>query len=791
MPAQRSRVRPRGSRIAAALLGAAGAAVLAALMALPPGPTGPPLAVGAGPARGDAADAMVALPGGPFLDVAALEDGRLLAVAAQVARLPGGPSVRLLERSPEGWHVTSSIDLDPLGNRAEGAPWLVELAGDRFVVLTPLPAERATRISAIEIGPGGLSLGPVVRFDRRVDEALGADVDGDGTAELVLDASAVDPAGPTCQSGRVSVLDATSLALRAAYVVPNERVVVAAAVPLDDVPGVELAAYTSGSCPAGPVSPGDHRLLVMRLVDGVALRRESLLPGAGVVSTTVPPVAVDADGDGRLELLVRDGAGTSLVSLRSDGVRRLVDDGTPLGIVPGLDGRDQVLLLDAPTGAGSPVPGTVRLASFDRTDADGPSLGHGTDLFVPGGDPAVARVRRDLLRFAGSPAAVPARLLDLDGGGCPELVLPGATWPCAAGSLEAVSPRWAPSFLASTLLAVGPAEAGARHVLVAAALGWDRGVRRLAAPGPAAAASLVPGAFRDGPAGSFAVVDVPAAALLSRDPGVGAPPLGARATNGRTGARVLAPPGTRVVGIGTLGGEPAGPAALDAFVAALRREPVGSEMAVAGGTATLGASRRGEVVVPGPDPAEVVVAFPAFAPDGSGQSRDLGENVSLQVVGISPLGEPSTVAVVRRGAPAPPALAVESQAVSAPWPVETLVEGTTEPGSRVALADGTGVPMSDGRFAIPVRLPPWPTDFVVRTTTPDGETSAIRVSLVGGFDYRGLPLDALGLGLALVLAAVGTWRATSLTRRGPGGTDAGSPPGAGEGWEIEEVPPGP
>jgi hypothetical protein len=778
---------------------------MAALLALPPGPTGPPVADGVGGLlRGDGADGMVALPGGPFLDVATLADGRLLAVSAQVARLPGGPSVRLIERSPEGWRITSSIDLDPLGNRAEGAPWLVELAPDRFAVLTPLPTDRATRISAIEVGQPGLAMGSVVRFDRPVDEALGADVDGDGIAELVLDSSAVDPAGPTCQSGVVSVLDGGSLAVRATHALPNERVMVAAAVPLDDVPGAELAAYTSGSCPATPASPGDHRLLVLRLGDGTILRRGALDAAAGVVTAAaIPPVAVDVDGDGQLELLLRDGRGTRLASARSDDLGPLLAEGTPLGVVDGLDGRPRILLIETPARASDPMPGAVRLAGFGRAGAGGPSLEAGTDLFVPGDDPALARVRRDLLRFAGSPAAVPLRLTDLDGDGCAELVLPGATWRCAAGPLAADSPAWAPSFLATTLLAVpagaSPAgdargapeaqPAGRGRMLVAAALGWDRGIRRLAAPGPAAAASLVPGAFREGPTGSFSVIDVPATALLSDDPGFSAAPLATRATDERTGASVVAPAGTRILAIGDLGGEPPTSAALDAFVVALRRSPGDSEIAVAGGTATLGASRRGEVVAAGSQRLPVVVAFPAFAPDGSGRSRDVGENVSLRVVGISPLGEPSAVAIVRRGVPAgPPALAMVAPTISVPWPAETLVEGSTEPGSRVVLADGAATSTSDGRFAIPVRLPPWPTDFVVRTTAPGGETTSLRVSLVGGIDYRGLPLDAMAAGLALLLAVVGVWRASGLRRR-PGAGETGAP-AAGEGWEIEELPPG-
>ncbi len=88
------------------------------------------------------------------------------------------------------------------------------------------------------------------------------------------------------------------------------------------------------------------------------------------------------------------------------------------------------------------------------------------------------------------------------------------------------------------------------------------------------------------------------------------------------------------------------------------------------------------------------------------------------------------------------------------------------------------------------RPPPWPTDFVVRTTTPVGETSSLRVSLVGGFDHRSLPLDAIGLGLALVLATAGVGRAASAPLRRTIEEGIVTPAKAGEDWEIEEIPPG-
>ena len=805
MPDQRLPPRPGGwNRALAAIAGVfvtsvIGAAGLA-LVALPPGPTGPPLVAGPpGTRPGGGADGVAAIPGGPFLDVAAVGGGGLLAISAQVGPQPGGPSIRLLERGADGWRVASSIDLDPLGNRAEGAPWLVELATDRFAVLTPLPAERATRIMVVEIGPDGLRSEAVLRFDHPVDEALGADVEGDGQDELLLDTSAVDPAGPTCQSGLLTILDGRSLAPHASHVLLNERLVAAAAVDLDEVPGAELAAYATGSCPASPVSPAAERLLVVRLLDGEVLRDTGLDAADGTIAAALPPMAVDAGGDGRPELLVRAGRGAAVTAV-TGGPLVPVAGGVPLGVLPGGDGQERILLLDGPRDRGDPTPGTLRLAAFGRADDGSPYLRPEAELFVPGGDAPLSRVRLDLLRFAGSPAGLPMRLLDLDDDGCPELVIPGASWPCATGSLGASRATWAPTFLATTLLGVPAARAavadeaatGTGRALLAVSLGGDGDVRRLAAPGPAAATPLVPGAFRTPASGSFAIIDVPATAIHSADPGPAGATLDASANDRNRGASVAAAAGTRIVGVGFVGTEPAADT-LDAFVGAFRRAPVGSEMVVAGGTATLGASRRGDVVAPGPDPVTTDYPFPAFAPDGSGRETDHGESVSVHLVGISPLGEPSGVTVVRRGiAGGAPALAVASPALSVPWPAETLVEGSTEPGSLVAVGDGPATPTADGRFAIPARLPPWPTDFVVRTTTPAGRTSSIRVSLVGGFDYRRLPLDVVGVGLLLTLAVAGVWRASGRAPSRPTMPDGGASPASPNpdaDWEIEELPP--
>ena len=718
----------------AAIAGAFIAAVITAaglaLVALPPGPTGPPLVAGSpGTQQGGGADDVAALPGGPFLDVAALGSGGLVAISAQVGPQPGGPSVRLLERGADGWRVASSLDLDPLGNRAEGAPWLVELATSRFAVLTPLPAERATRIMVVEVGPDGLRSEAVLRFDHPVDEALGADVDGDGQDELLLDTSAVDPAGPTSQSGLLTILDGRSLAPHASHVLLNERLVAAAAVDLDEVPGAELAAYATGSCPASPVSPADLRLLVVRLLDGEVLRDTGLDAADGTIAAALPPMAVDAGGDGRPELLVRAGTGA-----RDGGDRRSArpgrrrrparrparrrrtgahpaagwpagprgpdaGDASPSGVRAG---RRRVAV---PAARGRAVRAGRRCPAVPRPAGPSPVRG------LPGGAPgAPARPRRRRLPGARDPGRQLA-LCDRLAGCVPGNVgadLPGDDAAGRAGGASGRCRRG--SHRATPRIAGGVSGLGPRCA------GWRRRARqrpRRSCRGRCG--RRLPGASRS------SMSRPPPSIPPIRD--LRAPPLDASANDRNRGVSVAAAAGTRIVGVGFVGTEPAADT-LDAFVGAFRRAPVGSEMVVAGGTASLGASRRGDVVAPGRDPVTTDYPFPAFAPDGSGRETDRGESMSVHLVGISPLGEPSGVTVVRRGiAGGAPALAVTSPALSMPWPAETLVEGSTEPGSLIAVGDGPATPTTDGRFAIPARLPPWPCDFVVRTTTPAGRTS--------------------------------------------------------------------
>ncbi len=82
-----------------------------------------------------------------------------------------------------------------------------------------------------------------------------------------------------------------------------------------------------------------------------------------------------------------------------------------------------------------------------------------------------------------------------------------------------------------------------------------------------------------------------------------------------------------------------------------------------------------------------------------------------------------------------------------------LIAGRTAPLNRVRI-DGQDVPVSDeGRFSTRVELPPWPTEVEVVATDLAGNESHVTVVGIGWFDYRALPWTAIAI--AAVAAAGG------------------------------------
>lgn len=95
------------------------------------------------------------------------------------------------------------------------------------------------------------------------------------------------------------------------------------------------------------------------------------------------------------------------------------------------------------------------------------------------------------------------------------------------------------------------------------------------------------------------------------------------------------------------------------------------------------------------------------------------------------------------------------------------VSGQTAEYAIVTIA-GRSVPVDeDGRFAVRLPAPPWPTEFAATATDPLGNGASGVVSGVGWFDYRGLPwigIVALGVSVAAAILYLRVPRLRPLPR---------------------------
>jgi hypothetical protein len=149
----------------------------------------------------------------------------------------------------------------------------------------------------------------------------------------------------------------------------------------------------------------------------------------------------------------------------------------------------------------------------------------------------------------------------------------------------------------------------------------------------------------------------------------------------------------------------------------------------------------------------------------------------VDVLTLDGFGRPSVVAHARVELDTTgPTVAVEAPFLSVPWPFSTRIVGSAEPGARVRLGAG---PFSDvgpdGAFAFDPALVPWPQELEIEAVDSAGNPSWRTVSVVGGIDYRRLPLQAMLIVAVLLGAAATTWGVPSILRRRRWGTAAGPP----------------
>jgi len=558
--------------------------------------------------------------------------------------------------------------------------------------VTSAPADWAPRLSLLaDTGRGAA-------------DVLVADLDGDGTDELVV---REPPEADTSSSVPVSVLRWDGARFR------PSRTAVAVDTPLsirmwilgdsDGAPGVEVGLLAQGACRGEPFA-----------LTRVSLWAGELLTSALCVATSGTAVAVpDGLGPGQPAPLYGDTeTPISTISWPADGGGRIVAEssfarrGRPLGLLE--QGGNQWVLVQR-SASGRPV-----------LELDRPDLGLTSAQGI-----------------AASPAA--ARLLDTP---FPPYVGP---WPAAPGAPDAF-------LFAGTLLDARPDGApvsrmvsalpGSAPVGLVGTDGATLALLRAFAPGPGPVAAVPVASTRD-PAGGPLLAGEPL--LLSLAPV--ATVLEPESADG-----ALAPPmsGTMPApGSGGAGDVLAGSRSFTVDITAPEASVVLWDSGDTRRTALLASGVRGIGFVSTPvgPPYRIPVAGP---PDG-------GARFDGSLLVLTPAGRGyRSLLSVRVMSQAPP-LEVDSGLLS--FGLNAMISGTTDPDARVTV-DGAEVQVArDGTFGASVAAGLAPRDVRVVAADPFGHVVARSLSVVAPLDYRRLPWIPIVVVLTLIAGAVLFWRA--------------------------------
>jgi hypothetical protein len=363
--------------------------------------------------------------------------------------------------------------------------------------------------------------------------------------------------------------------------------------------------------------------------------------------------------------------------------------------------------------------------------------------------------------------------IDLDGDGCPELILPAATAGCLGTGAIRPGPAWLNS---QPLGVVGGADDP--HLLVAEGLDWYPYQEGPFPPIPSAAA---PGAWRGGWVQPFYLAEV-ALPLDVPDRSVPAPVidpltdgLGWIDLDGPAATRLL----LRINPLRTTDTAIEGPRPLAEF---MRTDTIEYELVIlrrlpaAGGVGTDAAISRLPFAIRSE-------ALGPFDPEG-------GDRWSVSAVALDARGVPSAVTriTVVHDTTAPVLTLDEAPFLSPPWPFEAKITGTSEPGATVRLGDGAQVVAdATGAFAFGTRLAPWPQTLEAVAVDPSGNRTPASISVMGGIDLRGFPWPAIAAVAILIAVLLSSLRGTKRVRRVPSvavyGDDGGD-------LVIEELDPG-
>lgn len=662
---------------------------------------------------------------------------RLLVIDAE-APTPGVVRMAILARD-RFWAETTSawIVLRPgdVGGvrpaRALSPPWMLSVDADAVVVIANGLIEDASYLTRVDIVDGadgaGLAQGPTVRLPFRIDDAGIADTRGDGSAPSLIVASARTERGdPTCQGSTVRAIDADTLATEAVIDLPGLRLAGGVLGPFDGSTGDDLFAYAYPNCPAGPDRPGAARLVGVRLSDGAITFDESIATDLGFLGSPLRSPRPSHATDG----LVARRPGLSLMTWDDHWTTWFLagQSSQPLAVVGPTEGRQDAGVIWIDTASSQPSISMSVLAGDAVTQH---SLLR-DELAPARWEQLTQSIAADTA--AGTPSvAFAARILVDD---CPDIFVTGAIVSC-----DAETPRNGAAWTATRPLAIEGAGID-RRLLVAAGIEWpERGLPR--APSPAATG--VVGWWRHGPSAPFVLGEARAVdATYFREFPV------PRATVDRTAgpARTVDLPGFTgarlFVRVGTASD------AADGAAEPVEDTALGVLRAAAGRGERLVVTRIG--VAPGLEAGR----------DGGFARLDLGVQGGpdgpwlVSVVPINDWGEVGRAAsgIVARDVAAP-YLDVALPIVSPVWPMETDLSGVAEPGTTVRIDGGEVIDLDRrGRFVIRTTLAPWPQTFRVTATDIAGNITTREISVVGGVDYRQIPIEAMVAALLLIAAVV-------------------------------------